>query len=78
MTDMTPIASRLTPERARTLLEAAGAEKVSIKVRTLGSMWAFFSYFGERRVWGIRANAFERNFARDVANTLKTANQQPL
>ena len=85
MTDMTPIAVRLTTERVKTMLEAAGAQNVSVKdvprrpglIREAG-MWAFFSYFGKRFVWGIRAGAYERNFARDVATELGAANSRPL
>jgi hypothetical protein len=70
MNDMTPITVRLTPDRAKALLEEAGADNVHVKARTSGKMWAFFSYLGEGCVWGLRVGALERNFARDVATEL--------
>lgn len=63
----------LTAERARDLLEAAGARRVSIMERAKsGRLWAFFSYLGVARVWGLRTGAMEANFARDVARELAT------
>lgn len=70
MNDMTPLAVRLTPDRAKALLEEAGADNVHVKARTSGKMWAFFSYLGENIVWSLRIGAIERNFARDVATEL--------
>jgi hypothetical protein len=72
MNDMTPLglAVRLTPDRAKALLEEAGADNVYVKARTSGKMWAFFSYLNENCVWSLRVGALERNFARDVATEL--------
>ena len=76
MTDMTPIAIKLTADRAKTMLESAGASEVTVKVKPMGKMWAFFTYWGKGCVWGIRSGAFERNFARDVERELRTANER--
>lgn len=72
MNDMTPIqVATLTPDRAKSLLERAGARHVTIKARKSGKLWAFFSYLGQGWVWGLRMGALEQNFARDVEAELK-------
>lgn len=76
MNDMTPIAIRLTPERAKTLLEAAGADAVHVKINGKRSMWAFFTYFEQGFVWILRYGAFERNFAKDVEREFRAANER--
>lgn len=82
MTDMTPITVRLTADRAKTLLEAAGARSVTIRERRAGQfrpeagMWAFFTYWDRACVWGIRAGAWEWNFLKDVQREFKTANDR--
>lgn len=76
MTDMSPIAIKLTPDRAKSMLEAAGASEVYVKVKPMGKMWAFFTYWGKGFVLGIRSGAFERNFARDVEREFRTANER--
>jgi hypothetical protein len=70
MNDMSPApdwAVRLTETRAKEIMLAAGAEKVSVKARTSGKLWVFFSRWGKGFVWGLRIDALERNFAREVA-----------
>ena len=75
MNDMSPIAIRLTSDRAKTILEAAGATEVHIKAKH-PRMWAFFTYWGKGWVWVLRDRAFERNFAQDVERELKAANER--
>lgn len=65
MTDMTPIAVRLTAEHVQALLEGAGARKVTVVGRGL-RLLAFFEYGRKRQAWVIR-NGWLKNFERDVA-----------
>lgn len=69
MNDMTPFAARLTAERAKAMLEEAGASKVAVVGR--GRMLAvFFEAQQKRRVWLIRGDAFVHNFQDDVRREL--------
>jgi hypothetical protein len=60
----------LTPERAKEILEQAGAVNVHIKARTSGKMWAYLAHEGKNLIFGLRLGAYERNFIRDVSREL--------
>jgi hypothetical protein len=64
----------LNEYRAKEIMLAAGAEKVSVKARTSGKMWVYFSRWGKNFVWGLRVGALERNFAREVAREFAVIN----
>ena len=70
MTDMTPLAVRLTAEHAKAMLEDAGATNVAVIGRGV-RMLAFFEFRKKREAWVIRGNAWVRNFANDVARELR-------
>jgi 4-diphosphocytidyl-2C-methyl-D-erythritol kinase len=70
MNDMTPFAVRLTPDRAKTMLEEAGAKNVCVVGR--GKMFfAFFETGRRHQAWVIRGDAWVRNFANDVMRELR-------
>jgi hypothetical protein len=70
MNDMTPVPVRLTAERAKTMLEMAGARKVSVIGRGR-MMLAIFQNGRKPEAWIIRSDGWTHNFANDVARELK-------
>jgi hypothetical protein len=74
MNDMTPFAVRLTPDRAKTMLEEAGAKNVCVVGRVVGNGRMFLAFFEtgrKRQAWVIRGDAWVRNFANDVMRELR-------
>ena len=72
MNDMTPfLGTSLTPDRAKSLLEQAGARHVTIKARKSGTLWAFFSHLGLGHAWSLSKGAADQAFARAIADELK-------
>jgi hypothetical protein len=69
MNDMTPVTVRLTADRAKTMLEEAGARNVHVVGRGY-RMLAFFETGRKRQAWIIRGNGWVHNFANDVAREL--------
>ena len=69
MNDMTPFTVRLTADRAKTMLEEAGAQNVHVVGRGY-RMLAFFETGRTRQAWIIRSNGWVHNFANDVAREL--------
>lgn len=69
MNDMTPFAVRLTADRARVMLEEAGAKNVYVVGRGY-RMLAFFETGKKRQAWILRGNGWAHNFANDVAREL--------
>lgn len=76
MNDMSHFNVRLTPERVKFLLETAGARNVSMRVRTSGKMFVYFTYLGKGFVWSLRFGALEWNFAFNVEREFKSANER--
>ena len=70
MNDMTPIALRLTADRAKAMLEDAGATNVAVIGRGI-RLLAFFEKRSKRQAWVIRGDAWVRNFANDIIRELK-------
>ena len=69
MNDMTPFTVRLTADRAKTMLEEAGAQNVHVVGRGY-RMLAFFETGRKRQAWILRGNGRVDNFAYDLAREL--------
>jgi ribosomal protein S11 len=69
MNDMTPFTVRLTADRAKTMLEEAGAQNVHVVGRGY-RMLAFFETGRKRQAWILRGNGRVDVFAYDLAREL--------